>query len=1194
MANFTHEQEQAIFTHDKNLIVVAGAGSGKTRVLVERYLDLLDKNRDWRLNQIVAITFTREAAFEMRHRVRQELEHKVQHPENDSERRHWSDLLSQMDSARIDTIHGMCATILRANAASAEVDPSFDVLEPIEADSLLSDIIDAQLQALADDDSHNLATLFTEYDMRDIREALANQSLLSSDLSNMPADASELFEEWSDQWAKSYLKEVQRADDFLENSLNWLPDTGYFPDPEKDKLAIGFQMIAERWDDFVSDDVFASVEACKAIASSIKLNVGSAKNWGDKETVVIAKTVLKTIRERLNDLLSDMGEAPAEADRYAAEMLLRWYRLLQQVQAQYEQRKSELSYLDFNDLEARTATLLREHSAVRERYQGNEFKRLLVDEFQDTNQEQWDIVRHLTNLEDDVALFLVGDPKQSIYAFRGADVSVFDGVRVSVGDHDKGQELDLTVSFRSHPGLISAFNTLFSAILVRDDDSPVAKYQIEFDQAMQAFRQELPDAEAKTYAPIELIIQRNASSSKLPDFVPSDERRVWEAHEIAKRLMQLRAESAPVHDKEANTLKAYDYGDTAILFQSTSHITTYEQVFKAMGIPFVTLAGRGYYNRQEVWDVLNLLKALHNPADNLSLASALRSPMFGFSDEMLYVLRSIREEDSRKPIQLWDALSAEIFDYLSEDEISRIHTARDLLQSLRTLAGRVTISELLRIALAKTGYLATLTGLQGGARLRRNVEKLIDIAEQSGKITLGAFSHYLNDLSASEVREGEATLDTAGVVRLMTVHASKGLEFPVVVLADASWERRGGGGKQIIYDSDTSSLACKIFDEVEGKYVDSFAYRQATRLQSLREEAERKRLLYVAATRARDCLIISGEMKQNKSGDWKTSGWLETINEAIGIDSLDGIEDGHTINYTPDTKLKIHLPDYDSELVKILLGNDGTHTWQKLKIATDAEMPALMHPVVVETENLLGHIAATQLANIGGYHYADGSSAQDYYRSSVRRHILDDSAPQIREAVRTRDPRIRPRQLGEVVHEALRYWRFPEQHDNIGAILRSYAWQQNITDEQQINDVVRRAYRMLVKFQSSDIYRAVTVAKAKNEPYYAELPFIYRTEKRIIHGVIDALFKHNDEWWLVDYKTSTVKGGLPNIEQHAQRYYLQLGAYASAIRQELGGITPRVFIHYIQYNKTVPIATKIWEQEVQKLEHYIGELIGTP
>ncbi len=178
----------------------------------------------------------------------------------------------------------------------------------------------------------------------------------------------------------------------------------------------------------------------------------------------------------------------------------------------------------------------------------------------------------------------------------------------------------------------------------------------------------------------------------------------------------------------------------------------------------------------------------------------------------------------------------------------------------------------------------------------------------------------------------------------------------------------------------------------------------------------------------------------------------------------------------------MHLPEFNADLVKTLLGSDGAMEWQKLDIVTDAQMPTLMQPVVVETKKMLGHIAATQLANIGGYHYSDGH-AQEYYRNSVRRHILDDSAPQIKEAIRIRDPLIRPRQLGEVVHEALRYWRFPNQHDNIDAILRSYAWQQNITDEWQINDVVKRAHRMLEKFQSSEIYRAVTLAKAKNAPY---------------------------------------------------------------------------------------------------------------
>ncbi|MEO1291075.1 MAG: UvrD-helicase domain-containing protein, partial [Chloroflexota bacterium] len=313
MANFTHEQEQAISIHDKNLIVVAGAGSGKTRVLVERYLDLLDKNRDWRLNQLVAITFTREAAFEMCDRVRKELENRVQHPQNDTDRRHWSDLLGQMDSARIDTIHGMCATILRANAAEAHVDPSFDVLEPVEAESILSDIIDAELQRLADDTESDLAILFTEYDMRDIREVLASQSLLAVDLSQMQPDPQQLFEQWQGAWVTNYHDAIHRADERLTDSLNWMPATGYFP--EEDKLSPAFMAIADLWQDVVlSDDTERSIEVVNEILSKIDLRGGSAKNWGDKETVTLAKDVLRAVRDELNELQKQMGNPPAELD----------------------------------------------------------------------------------------------------------------------------------------------------------------------------------------------------------------------------------------------------------------------------------------------------------------------------------------------------------------------------------------------------------------------------------------------------------------------------------------------------------------------------------------------------------------------------------------------------------------------------------------------------------------------------------------------------------------------------------------------------------------------------------------------------------------------------------------------------------------------------------------------------------------
>ena len=637
----------------------------------------------------------------------------------------------------------------------------------------------------------------------------------------------------------------------------------------------------------------------------------------------------------------------------------------------------------------------------------------------------------------------------------------------------------------------------------------------------------------------------------------------------------------------------FDYGDAAILFQTTTHITVYEDVLKAMKIPFVTVAGRGYYNRQEVWDMLNLLKALHNTTDNLSLAAVLRSPMFGFSDEMLLALRRLRDDTQERPpiIPLWDALACEEIPPLNETQMMRVRFARKTLADLRELAGRVTISELLRRSLSKTGYLAALTGLPGGARLRRNVEKLIDIAEASGKITLGAFSHYLDDLTSQEIREGEATLDTAGAVRLMTVHASKGLEFPVVVLAEASRLLRDRDHDVLLYDRSTGHYVCKAYDEVEREYVPSYPYRHAKLLKNLREDAEHKRLLYVAATRARDCLMLAGTVKVTSKGAWSVQGWLKDILNVMELADKDAAVNGDIFDFTPQTQVRVHLPDYDEDLPQKLRQDDSIVAWKKPTGNVQPEMPPRLKQIVIEQERLLGHLAATQLASIGGYYYTSDPGAKQFYKDNVRRTVISDAKTQIREAIRVRDPRIKSRQVGEVVHEALRYWRFPNNTDDMNALLESYAWQQNITEPKDIADVIDKAHRILETFQNGDAYREMVIVKDKGLPFYSELPFIFRTDKRIIHGVIDVLYQRDDgEWVLIDYKTGYVPRSVP-LENHARRYHLQVGAYASAVREELGGIIPTVYIYYIQRQETVEIPTATWQAEIQKLEKYIGELV---
>ncbi len=905
----TEAQEVAIHNHDDNLIVIAGAGSGKTYVLVRRYLDLLDRNPDWALNALVAITFTQKAAQEMRDRVRQHLQ---QQADADPDAERWANRLAAMDSARIDTIHGLCASILRANAAAANVDPAFTVLDEIEARVLIDTVIDDLLRDLEPGDP--VLGLFTEYGEREIRATLRT-------LAPLDLPEGDLFARWQDQWREDAEAELRRFDQWWAESalVNWSDGI-----PDGDKLAdiwLTYQALIARLQ--AESDLAAGLEAL-ADLKAIPLRGGSAKAWGE-DGLKAAKAALKSVKAQADDCLKRIGDPPGDLDRRAAALLPLWATLIARVRDRYRAAKIDRAALDFDDLEMLTRDLLQD-DAVRDRYLGAEFRHVLVDEFQDTNAAQWAIIQRLADPALPGCLFVVGDPKQSIYGFRGADVSVFEGVRGAVAR--QGQSVDLDCSFRSHSALIACFNQLFARLLVRDPASAVRDYQVEYGGGMWAQREAAPGD-----APLIELVLIDKNRVKAAGLSEDQAARRVEAREIARRLKQIvEVEQRPIYDKQAEAIRPIDYGDVALLLQALTNVTLYEEAFKAEGIPYLTIAGKGYFDRQEVWDLLNLLRALYNPADNLALAAALRSPLFSLSDEALLRLRRLRD-DSGALIALWDAL-----DYADQvaDEADLVAFARDTLRDLRASAGRVTIAELLRSALEATGYLAVLTGLPDGARRRGNVEKLLDKAETSGRITLSAFVQYLKDMSDYEAREGEALLESAGAVQVMSVHKSKGLEFPLVVLGDTAHERRGGAGDLLL------GAACRVYDEAEAKFVSPFAYRRAESLAQQREEAERRRLLYVAATRAQDYLIVSGQVTCKADTPIKASGWLDWLLNAFDLlTSVAEIEDAEaqTIAFDWGDAL-VRIPEVSAELAR-----RGRRRFRRVGDLPFAEPPPLLRPI---------------------------------------------------------------------------------------------------------------------------------------------------------------------------------------------------------------------------------------------------------
>ncbi len=1182
----TREQRAAIHTQDKNLIVVAGAGSGKTRVLVQRYLQLLASNPDWPISALVAITFTREAAFEMRHRARQELERRAKEPGL----QRWAERLSQIDSARIDTIHGLCADIIRANAAQAGVDPKFEVLDEVEAAIMLDDVVADLLADIKPPGSK----LFAHYDAFKIEAALKQMSLVNADYPPPPENP---FGRWMDEWAAETMAERER----LIDSAEALRALAYLP--AGDMLSA----LVLQYEDYLSQMAAEDIDAAQVMRLMREChdkgavgNKGSAAKWGGKDAKNEAAQLLRDLRKRLKTALGNIGEMPGDLDRLTAQLLPRWHALLQETRRTYRERKQAAAQLDFDDLERLAADLLKDE-AVRARYRNAEFKHLLVDEFQDTNKAQWRIINQLADMETAGSLFTVGDPKQSIYQFRGADVSVFNCVRASFRDRDACLELPLSMSFRSHHNLVEQFNALFQRLLKQDKDSPVADFQVVFDKPMSASRQDSPGIPAIELQLLDRLIRdelgepAKSKRNRRQRYTAEDMRR-WEACAIAERIKAILAERRQIFDKGKGDWRDIEYGDIAILFQSMSHVTIYEDALKSAELPYITIAGRGYYDRQEVWDMLDLLRFLHNPADDLALAAVLRSPIFAFSDDLLFALRLIPadENGASGPLPLWRALDIAAAGLsapgMVDADLPLVNHALATLADLLRMSGRVTISELLRRTLAKTNYLAILTGLPDGARRRGNIEKLLHLAEASGKITLGKFSQYLTDLSTREAREGEAHLAAGDATRLMTVHASKGLEFPLVILADASWERGFPGAPTLLADP-KSGLSCQVYDADENRYASGFAHQRNAALAALKEAAERKRLLYVAATRAQDYLLISGQVQQNKNGRWASKGWLQQLIAALELEDIEREpKQEKSFAERPVSIIMPQAPPPSAALYQSANQKKDLWDYQAEESEYPPFSPPLIEPLPSRGPPGLRHISASQIADIG--EYRRGLSRQQ--RQSAARRFRRSAARGLPDAAITLPigrQTVTPALIGEIVHEYLCYGHFPLEGSSARELLRAIAWEKGITNSAAAAYALRQVEALISLHGSSDVQRWVNAARADGRPLYTELPFMFRTEKRAIHGVMDlALQQPDGAWTVIDYKTSAVTGGA--YEQHADRYLLQLGVYAAALRAKLGlDHWPQTYVHYIRGNRAVRLAGQDCMAELDRLESTIGELV---
>jgi ATP-dependent helicase/nuclease subunit A len=585
-----------------------------------------------------------------------------------------------------------------------------------------------------------------------------------------------------------------------------------------------------------------------------------------------------------------------------------------------------------------------------------------------------------------------------------------------------------------------------------------------------------------------------------------------------------------------------EWGQVALLFRASTHFNEYEDVLERADIPFVTVAGRGFYERPEVRDLLNALSAIAAPDDDLALAGLLRSPAFGLTDAALYLLRW-GPDGERRP--MWAALNGGLIG-LDPTDAARAERARKTIARLHELVGRAPVAEILKRFLDATYYRAALRLAPGGERPHRNVDKLLADAHRSGLVSVGEFLEYVGALRDVAARESEAPVEAGGAVQLMTVHKAKGLEFPVVVIADAA---HGGGRARptILVESGLGALLDVRQDEARPAM-----HQWATLRHSDMEEAEDKRLLYVAATRAREKLLISGHVKISTAkadpGRLLLSGWLARLGEVVGLG-------GVRLPETPTSPQELDL-NWDGGPLACVLHPPLEELTADFKSITSEVLAAMASPpVAVPADASLPPDLVAPLAFTA--HDVTDDKTQD--RESDPPPRVWRVVPQ---AVRPTGPAW---VVGTLVHAALRRWRFPDG-EGFEAFLRPYALEAGLTDEAEMKGAIAEARRLLARFQAHPLYAEMGAAER-----YHEVPYSVTLDDGPRSGIIDLLCRTDGCWTIAEFKTDRLKGEAQMKARIGEEQYdEQVRGYVEAVTQQLGE-QPRALLVFLNVGRQVRV-----------------------
>ena len=1246
---WTKEQQEVIRLRDRNILVSAAAGSGKTAVLVERILSkIIDNTHPADIDRLLIMTFTRAAAGEMKERISAVIEKALgEDPDNE----HLQRQTTLLHAAQITTIDGFCAYIIRNYFHLIGLDPGYRTADEGELKLLRGDVVKALLEehyAQKDEKFQKFVECFatgkSDENLGDLIQKLYEMAMsnpfpeewLQKCLGDYRIESLEELREteWMKMLWDAVGDELQEAELLIREARNVCAEADgpyLYEDALNSDLILvrDLQELAEKRD--YNGTVKVLVKPAFARLSTKKaLDVEEQKKQRVKELRDEEKGILKELGQRY---FQSSEEEILEMIRYVREPIEMLIELTIQFMEQFGMAKREKNILDFTDMEHFALQILMTkdgeeiHMSQAARELSAKYDEVLVDEYQDSNFVQELLTTAVSGwINQKKNIFMVGDVKQSIYRFRLARPELFMEKYKSYSTEEaKEQRIDLHKNFRSRAQVLESVNFIFRQIMGED----LGGVTYDKDAALYPGAS-FPEGESEEFVKTEVLliekdgeeladVQESADAGAQGSQMELENQNAQEleALAIAQRIQEIVGKEQIV-DKETREYRPVEYGDIVILLRTAyGWAETFREVLASQGIPVYCTSRTGYFSALEIVTVLNYLKVCDNPLQDIPLMGVLRSPIVGCTSQELAELRIHYPKGL-----LYESLTAYVgesskTDFLTEKDFLKLKLSNflQLLEKVRNMAAYTPVHELILYVLKETGYGNYARALPGGeqrfANLTMLVEKAMDYEKTSYR-GLFNFVRYIEQLQAYEVDYGEVNLTGAGntAVEIMTIHKSKGLEFPVVFVA--------GMGKQFNFQDMNAGLLLHPelgigADAVipEKRVIASSLNKQIIRRQLLKESlGEELRVLYVAMTRAKEKLILTGTVGKLEKQMVSLSRFLDEEEELLPLGTrikaknywafvlpalvrhramsellgeygiLMKKQKGIYDDVSDFVIKKVTVRQMTEKAVILQAGNQMQEEYLKNWDADQVYDKEVREEIekrfsfVYPYKYLEDIPVKVSVSDLKKRSWHDESELEENISVSAEEQVEEQEAP-VPAFMAEKQEEYKGAARGTAYHRLMECLDYAEveSEEQLEVQLKRLLESQKMTEQEA--ECIR--IRDIKKFVDSELGQRMKKAVVKKQ-LYREQPFVIRRsasllddswkdETILVQGIIDAYFTEDGEIVLVDYKTDRVRKG--QEQKLVDLYHVQLEDYAQALERMTGMKVKEKIIYSFTLQKAI-------------------------